>query len=275
MDSAAHSFLHNSRLVRRLRELDVVNFQASQEPFSERIGQLFDLSGTVILSEMLGDLSAVGSNPTRGTCEAITDEFLKGRTALVHYIVKRFAPGVAHGKVKLPTPAEYHAHCAFTDVYASAPLEFSNNHSAAFEPYWDFYVALQGKLAGKIHHFHAQIGDAISGICPELAQLATLDQVMGQALIGQHRKLFDVVPILIGKRFEKLFDEHWSELPGKPLVRDMERWMGAGGWLSVFCREMQEMLLSELEIRLQPTMGLIDALSEATFGPRLPDEPHE
>lgn len=275
MDSAAHSFLHHSRLVRRLIEFDVVNFQASQEPFSERFGQLFDLSGTVILSEILGDLSAVAPNPTTVTFEAVTEEFLKRRTDLVHYIAKRFSPGGTHGKGKLPSPEEFHAHCAFTDVYASASLELSNNHSAAFEPFGDCYVALQGWLAGKIHHLHDQIRDAISGVCPQLAQLATLDKAMGQALVGQHRQRFNVIPKLLGKRFGKLFDEHLSELPGKPLVRDVERWMGAGGWLSTFCREMQEMLLSEIEVRLQPTLGLIDALSEATFGERLSNGPYE
>ena len=275
MDSAAHSFLHHSRLVRRLRELDVVTVQASQEPFSERFGQLFDLAGTVILSEMLGGLSAQGSNPTKVTFEAITEEFLKGRTDLVRYIAKSFAPGGANGKGKIPSPEEFHAHCEFTDVYASAPLGLSNHHSTAYEPFGDFYVALQGRLTAKIHHLHDQIGDAISGICHELAQLAILDKAMGQALIGQHRQLFDVIPKLLGKRFGRLFDEHLSELPGKPLVRDVERWMDAGGWLSAFSREMQEMLLSELEIRLQPTLGLIDALSEATFGARLPNGPHE
>lgn len=261
--------------MRRLREFDGVSVQACQEPFSERLGQLFDLTGTVIISEMLAGLPAVVSTSTKGTVEAITEEFLEERKALVQYIARCFSPGVTHGMNKLPTPAEFYSHCAISDVYTSAQSEFSNNHSTAFALYRDFYVSLQGKLAGKIHHLHVHIGEGISGIGPEFAQIVTLDKALMRVLIGQHRQLFDVVPRLLGNYFEKMFDEHLSGLPGKPVVRDMERWMGARGWLSAFCREMQEMLLSELEIRLQPTLGLIETLSNATLGAQLPIELHK
>jgi hypothetical protein len=271
MDSGAHSFLHSSRLVRRLRTLDVVNVQPSHGPFSERFGQLFDLSGTVIISQMLEDLSDVASaTTTRRTIEAITDEFLEERKALIHYIAMRFQPGTAHGKGKLPTASEFHAHCEFADVYATASLTLSNHHSAVFEPYREFYVTLQSKLAGKIHPIHTHIGDAISRICPEFAQLTALDKAMARALYGQHRQLFGVVPRLLGKRFGSLFGEHLSAIAGKPEVRDVEQWMGAQGWLSAFCRQMQEVLLSELEIRLQPAQGLIETLFDSTFGAQLP-----
>jgi hypothetical protein len=35
--------------------------------------------------------------------------------------------------------------------------------------------------------------------------------------------------------------------------------MQAGGWLTRFCNDMQMLLLAEMDLRLQPTMGLIEA----------------
>ena len=36
--------------------------------------------------------------------------------------------------------------------------------------------------------------------------------------------------------------------------------MKQGAWLSRFCNELQTVLLAELDVRLQPTVGLIEAL---------------
>jgi Protein of unknown function (DUF3348) len=43
---------------------------------------------------------------------------------------------------------------------------------------------------------------------------------------------------------------------------DFEKWIKPGGWLSAFCIEMRELLLAELEVRLQPVVGMINALPQ-------------
>jgi hypothetical protein len=37
-------------------------------------------------------------------------------------------------------------------------------------------------------------------------------------------------------------------------------WLQAGGWLAHFCQELHTVLLAELDLRLQPTLGLVEAL---------------
>jgi hypothetical protein len=215
---------------------------------------------------MLGELPAVPFESTRISIEAIKDEFIGVRTALVHFIAKSFVPRAGRAKGKLPTPEEYHSHCRFTQVYATTRSEFPKNHSAAYEPYRMFYVGRQDTLGIKIYHLRSQIADAISGGSPELAQLASLDKGVGDALSVQSQQIFAVIPDLLGMRFQRLLNEHWHELPSRPAVSDLEPWMQSGGWISGFCGEMQEILLAELEIRLQPVLGLIEALSDAVIG---------
>jgi len=36
--------------------------------------------------------------------------------------------------------------------------------------------------------------------------------------------------------------------------------MNEGAWLARFCHELEAVLLAELDVRLQPTVGLIEAL---------------
>ena len=42
---------------------------------------------------------------------------------------------------------------------------------------------------------------------------------------------------------------------------DPDAWVAPGGWLHQFRQEMQTLLLAELETRLEPVQGLLDALN--------------
>ena len=44
-------------------------------------------------------------------------------------------------------------------------------------------------------------------------------------------------------------------------------WLQPGAWLHTFCQDMRAVLLAELELRLQPVAGLLDALNEVTRQP--------
>lgn len=272
MGSSTHSFMHGSRLVRLLSELNGSGIEVSRSPFSERFGQLVDLPGSLTLSAMLGELSAVTFKPSRISTKAIKEEFLRERMELVRFIAKSFVPSSERTRDKLPSPVQYHSHCKLTGVYAATRSESPKNRVAAYEPYRKFYVTRQGDLAIKIQHFQSHIGDAISGLSPELAQLSALNTGLGDVLSVRTRELFTVVPTLLGRRFGRLLDEHWQELPNKPAADDIAQWMKSDGWISKFCGEMRELLLAEIEVRLQPVLGMIDSLPETDTIDQTPDE---
>jgi hypothetical protein len=72
------------------------------------------------------------------------------------------------------------------------------------------------------------------------------------------------VPQLLGRRFEQLHQAHRSALPTPD---DPARWLQPGAWLHTFCQDMRVVLLAELELRLQPVAGLLEALNEVTRQP--------
>ena len=80
---------------------------------------------------------------------------------------------------------------------------------------------------------------------PRLAQLAALDAVLDQMLGGREQKLLAGVPAWLKARFEQLRQSHPDD------------------WPPLFEHELQQTLLAELDLRLQPLLGLVEALDAA------------
>ena len=95
---------------------------------------------------------------------------------------------------------------------------------------------------------------------PALRQLAALDAALDKALCERESKLLSTVPLLLRKRFEHLLKAHQQTLLDTGHADKPDTWMKQGAWLARFCHELQTVLLAELDVRLQPTVGLIEAL---------------
>jgi len=86
-----------------------------------------------------------------------------------------------------------------------------------------------------------------------------VDAVMERALSARERSLLSSVPVMLGARFERLRQSQEE-------TRDAAQASGEaaaatpGAWLDVFRKDMQSVLLAELDIRFQPVEGLLAAL---------------
>jgi len=78
-------------------------------------------------------------------------------------------------------------------------------------------------------------------------QLVIEHDAEGRAIVGNFPA---TVPGLLEKHFARLRQADESD-------------GGSGAWVDVFCRDMQGLLLAELDIRLQPIEGLLDALRKS------------
>ena len=70
-----------------------------------------------------------------------------------------------------------------------------------------------------------------------------LDAVLDEMLVDREQKLMSAVPVFLERRFEAL------------------RRQQSVGWPDVFDEEMRQLLLAELDDRLQPVAGLVEAFS--------------
>lgn len=238
------------RLLEHLTELDV------PEPtgvFGERLGRWLGWTDAISLSAALNAVptatpTAPTAAPAHGTAQRDVERV---RSALVRSIAEDADPAADEDPRAVPLPAG-------TRDAAGAP-------AAAFSPYRRRYLARQQAMESGIAALRDRTRTALAATSPAMARLAALDAVMEQALGAHERGLMATVPMLLEKRFERLRAAHRAvpadrRAPDGPRAPDTGDTSRAGEWTDLFCRDMQSVLLAELDIRLQPVEGLLAAL---------------
>jgi hypothetical protein len=118
--------------------------------------------------------------------------------------------------------------------------------------YADFrqrYVSLQQAMESDIGALRTRLRSTLATKSPDMARLAVVDAVMEQALSARERSLLANVPALLGKHFERLKRAQAAVETSAP-----------NAWLDVFRKDLQSVLLAELDVRFQPIEGLLAAL---------------
>jgi hypothetical protein len=94
---------------------------------------------------------------------------------------------------------------------------------------------------------------------PGTTRLAMVDAVMEQALGARERSLLASVPAILAGHFERLRRAEHIALADAEASGDTAT-MTPGAWLVTFRKDMQSVLLAELDLRFQPVEGLLAAL---------------
>lgn len=230
-----------SRLVQLLAELVGADTAASDKLITERLGQLFDLPGSIRLSSVLDKPAAGPAQAAAVSPQEARAEFLRARTAIISSALRSFLPG--GGSIRLRFPA-----IATREDFEEA---------ATADALLAFYAAQQRDIDFRIRNLQAATRDTVAGFSPRLAQLAALDAALGDPLAAHNRRFFSAVCSLLGKHVENLIDEYHQAASADP--RDEKLWAAT---LARLRSDMQGLLLAEIETRLQPALGLIEALDE-------------
>lgn len=235
---------NSCKLVRSLSRLSVVDVADSNQPLAERLGQWLDVANAIALFSALNPGSARTTTAASGTPSpggvAMPDELARARTALANSIT---AATSDKARIKLPRPTP------------GAPVEVQ----ADFTPYRRYYMAQQRNMAASIGPLRIKAREALASCSACLRQLAELDATLAQALDIRESDLLATAPALLERHFGKLRQAHLAALAESGTEDDPAQWLLPGQWLAVFCRDLQDMLLAELELRLQPVIGLIEA----------------
>ena len=238
----------SSRLIRALSDLVSTDATPPRQSFADRLGQWLDFADAIALFSALNGSTDAAGGPATAEHPALRDEFARVRGALLDSINTDgvLTPGKA--RIRLPAPA----------WHASTP------GAADYLPYHRYYLAHQRDMGAAIAPLRASVRAGLAQRAPALRQLAALDGVLDQALAPRERSLLATVPQLLGRHFEQLHQAHRSALPTPD---DPARWLQPGAWLHTFCQDMRLVLRAELELRLQPVAGLLEALNEVTKQP--------
>ena len=244
--------LHSSRLTRVLADLALMDAAQAGTAFAERLGQWMNLGHAITLHGALNTSPSPVKVPApSGLRAALSEEFNRVRTGFETII--NTPPGTKGVRTRTGMP--------LPDLLL--PLEMPS----AFEPYRRYYLAQQRDMELATRPLRAKARDVLARTSPALKTLATLDAALDDILNDRESKLLANVPVLLEKRFTQLLKEHEHRLESTGLTDNPAYWMHAGGWLARFRTDLQTVLLAELDLRLQPTVGLIEALNHETSPP--------
>ena len=119
-------------------------------------------------------------------------------------------------------------------------------------PYRRACQARQRAMGAAIAPLRERLRGALAATAPALAQLARLDAILETALAERERHVLGGVVGHIEQQFLRL------------------RQAATTGWQARFHQHMQQALLAELDLRLQPALGLLAALRQAHGQPQDP-----
>ena len=237
--------------MRTLADLEVAGTATVGSAFAEKLGLWVSFTDAISLSALHNQppnsrYSKLASQRS-GVWEDIGDEIERTRAGLVNLITHRGTPAGGKAYIKLPEPPD------------TNPMG-----AAAYEPYRRFYTAHQREMEASLGPLRARVRAALAQATPALQQLAALDAALDRILCERESKLLTKVASLLQKRFMHLLRTHQQALQARGYIDKPELWMRNGGWLARFCHELQTVLLAELDLRLQPTLGLLEASKNET-----------
>lgn len=247
IQAVPHLSLNGSRLIRLLSEWTVADNKYSFEGFGARFGQLFALKDSLKLAEMHGELKSVDFDHRDIDKQDIQEHFLSARKEIVAAISSRF---VAQSE-------QTRARVQFPSLRDNATKE----QLSVFEVYQGFYINLQRQIDRDVQHLQSYMRDVAAGYSLRLAQLVEMDTTLAKSLANKSREMFALIPQLLARRFEYLLQNHHQALFNSD-HDDIAQWTAVDGWLDRFRLDTYELLLAELDVRLQPVIGLLEAINE-------------
>jgi hypothetical protein len=233
--------LTGSAFIRALAALNDAHAPASPDAFAQRLAQWLAWTDAFSLSAALGDASARPDVPAlagRAAVSADERECARVRGALAKMIADAPAGGAEPRRLGRPL-----AGAAGAVAPTGTPTDFAT--------YRQRYAKCQLAMETQIVPLRRRLRATLADRSPALAKLAELDTVMEQVVGAQERALLATVAGRLEPRFDRLRatqDEPASDAPTRP-----------GPWLDRFRQDMRELLLAELDLRLQPVEGLLEA----------------
>jgi hypothetical protein len=116
--------------------------------------------------------------------------------------------------------------------------------AGSYAPWQQRHLELQGQMEMMVTPLREHVREAVGRASPRLRQLAALDAVFAQVIAPREQALLPTAATLLERRFEQL--------------------RGQDGGLDAFAAEWRQALLAELDLRLEPVVGLVDALARET-----------
>ena len=235
---------HSSRLLRTLTDLSALEAPAPGLPFAEKLGQWVDYTDAIALYAVHNALAKSFDESPADEGVDIAEDFARIRAGLEQAICRTEAPKRGQSGIEWPKPL------------AVMPMDLNS----AFEPYRRYYLAHQRDMDLSVPPLRSRVRESVAALSPALQQLAALDGAFEHILNEREAMLLAKLPQILKRRFAYLRQQYLQVQGASQPADSPAPEAHAGAWLVRFCTEVQTVLLAELDLRLQPAVGLLDAL---------------
>nr|WP_232288942.1 DUF3348 domain-containing protein [Burkholderia oklahomensis] len=237
------------RLLARLADADV---PVSRQSLSDRLSRWLAWTDAIALSSALSMSPPAVAAGARAVGDDADSLGVRVRASLAKAIARTGAFSAGRDSA---------APAAARDASSDAPVDFTLfRHD---------YLSMQQAMEMDIGDLRGRLRQMMAARTPALARLAVLDATMERALAARERNLLASVPKLLGAYFERLRQAELQRLADADANADVNTeaeaqetaaTVASSAWLDAFRKDMQSVLLAELEVRFQPVEGLLAAL---------------
>jgi hypothetical protein len=246
------STFSSSSLVRLLGDWAPLGAPVSGMDFAERLSLWLNAFDAIGLQAAHQSIRAITTTaPAASTRQArppgagdLAEDLRRVRAAL----------GSAIAREPIPPAVDRLALAGHSNRPAGSPAP-----SDGYAPYQQRHLELQRQMEQMIAPLRDHVRQALCRISPRLRQLAALDAVVEHVIAPREQALLPTAAALLQRRFEQLRQAHRQELEA---AGQQDEPAGGRGdeWLDAFARDWRRALLAEVDLRLEPVAGLIDAL---------------
>ena len=194
----------------------------------------------------------------RGRAQALAEDVQRVRSVMAKAIAQEPPPVVETAL----TPADLRRLARA----AAKPVEDAGDVS--YLPWRQRHLELQRQMELMIPPLREHVRQALAQASPRLRQLAALDATMEQVLAPREQKLLPTIAERMQRRFAELRSAHLQALQDSGQPDEPAAWRRPGGWLERFAQDWRQLLAAELDLRLQPVTGLVEALSKELNEPQ-------
>ncbi|EJE53429.1 Protein of unknown function (DUF3348) [Acidovorax sp. CF316] len=243
-----HQRIDSSRLVVLLAQWTRAERAPAQQDVAEQLGQWLSVVDAVELNGSLRSIEAHMAPSAAGDESAIDAQALEDLLHKTKADLTRLATAPARSARPLRERAD------------NTPVEQPDPQvQADFAAHGPRYAEQQKQLDARLGALRTQVRAALLKGPAPLRQLAALDGVMEQMLGVREQRLWASLPGHLERRFVQLRKAHQARVQASGQADDPLRWRQAGGWLAGFEQDLQALLLAEMQVRMQPIMGLLEA----------------
>jgi hypothetical protein len=234
--------------MRLLAEQGMLDTAVNIADVAPRLGDWLDFRQAISLHGVLNPQTpAEPADHTQGTAVWSADVL----TLHVNKVRSQLVQSISHGASTVSGLTRF-------DM-PPAELDELPDPKTAYEPYRRFYASHQRQMETVIRSLRSQVRGQLSKSSRALQQLAALDAAFESILSEREAVLLGKVSKLLEKRFAQALQQHLktqaesAAKEAKP-VQPM-------AWLMPLRQGLRSALLAELDTRLQPTLGLLDAIN--------------